>query len=263
MRFLLLLITISAVLPFEAAAQQFHGRAYDAMSSAPVATVLITNTRSGAMWVSDSSGGVVFTAYPGDVVTFSHPAYKVYKIKIATYQDDVSVGLERAPVQLEEVKVESPMVRFSRDSAFNRQYFRKELGYAGPQVKLETQGGIGASGLISELVLGLSGKKKYYKRFAEEMAMLEELRYAGIRYTPGLVSSLTGLDDSAATFFIARHPIPADFVRVASELELKQWVREQYRAQQKADSAGAPQQPARTETFDRPAARRDSVATER
>ena len=106
---------------------------------------------------------------------------------------------------------------------------------------------MGTSGLISELALAISGKKKYYKRFAAEMTMLEELRYSTIRYTPGLVTAQTGLDDSAANAFIIKHPIPAEFVRAASELELKMWVREQYRAQLRSDSVL--QGPQRTSGF--------------
>ena len=235
MRSFYLLLFLLTALPFCAFAQQFRGRVYDADNSGPIGTVLITNTHSGAMWVSDSIGNCAFTAYPGDVINFSHPAYKPFRLQIMGEQDVVSVGLSRAPVQLAEVQVLSPMARFQRDSAFNHQFFHKELGYTKSQVKMDYSGGVGTTGLISELALGLSGKKKYYKRFAEDMIMLEELRYSSIRYTPSLVATQTGLNDSAAAAFINRHPIPNDFVRVASELELKMWVREQYRAELAAE----------------------------
>jgi predicted PP-loop superfamily ATPase len=100
---------------------------------------------------------------------------------------------------------------------------------------MDYSGGIGTTGLISDLALGISGKKKYYKRFAAEMTMLEEMQYSSIRYTTSLVVAQTGLTDSAAAAFIVRNPIPLDFVRVASELELKMWVREQYRAELAAE----------------------------
>jgi hypothetical protein len=38
-----------------------------------------------------------------------------------------------------------------------------------------------------------------------------------------------GIDDSAALAFVDSHPVPYDFVRTASDLELKMWIREEYR----------------------------------
>lgn len=223
-------------------AQQFRGRVYDFTSNEAVSSVLVTNTTSGALWVSDSAGHVAFTAYPGDVITFRHAGYREAQWRIATYNDAVAVGLYKAPIELREIKVLSPMMKLQQEAAFNRQYFKKELEYAGSKPGLSVGGGsagagIGMSGLFSELALRASGKKKAYRRFADEMLFLEQMRYADIRYSPGMVRSQTGLDDSAAAIFIAQHPIPDDFVHAASELELKMWIREQYRGSLKADSA--------------------------
>jgi hypothetical protein len=243
MRVFLLLLLIHGALPFSAFAQQFRGQVYDAATSAPIGTVLVTNTRSGAMWVSDSAGNIAFTAYPGDVITFQHPAYKLDRITIVGYNDVVAVGLTKAPIQLAEVEVLSPMLQFKRDSAFNHQFFHKELGYVHSQIGIDnisgapgTGVGVGVGGVFSELALLISGKKKQYRRLEKEMLFLEQMRYSDIRYTPSLVAAQTGLNDSAANAFIVRHPIPDDFVRAASELELKMWVREQWRAELKADT---------------------------
>ncbi len=246
MRFLLPLLLAIGALPCSVYGQQFRGRIFDGASSRPLATVLVTNTRSGALWVSDSAGNIAFTAYPGDVVSFQHPAYHDRELRINSYEDPVSIALTKAPIQLAEVKVLSPLLRYRQDSIFNHQFFRKELGYASSKAEMNYSGGIGTSGLISELALSLSGKKKYYKRFAGEMAMLEELRYSSIRYTPEMVAAQTGLDDSAASAFILKHPMTNEFVRTASELELKMWVREQYRADQRRGIAAQHELPLAT-----------------
>jgi hypothetical protein len=221
------------MLPYLGVAQQHIGHISDELSGEPLRSVLITNTHSGALWLSDSGGNVAFTAYPGDVIRFSHPGYKEAKATITGYNDGVTIGLTRAPIELKGVTVESPLARFQRDTAFNHQYFHKELGYAHSQVRME---GMGASGLISELALRATGRKKAARRLEEEMLFLEGMQYSYIRYNAAMVTAQTGLKDTAAEAFIARHPIPNEYLQAASELELKQHIRDMYREELKADS---------------------------
>ena len=223
-------LLICFLIPVLGKAQEFHGKIFDEDSRQLLPGVLVTNTHSGALWISDSLGNIAFTAYPGDIISFHSIRYRDYELKIFGYSDIIRVGLVRAPVELAEVKVLSPMLRYKQDSIFNHQFFHKELGYANSKTKMNFSSGIGADGLVSELALWASGKKKYYRDFAKEMTMLEDMRYASIRYTTDMVMAQTGLSDSAASIFIVKHPIPDDFVRDASELELKMWVRNQYRA---------------------------------
>jgi hypothetical protein len=230
MRTLYSIILCTLVLPFSLAAQQFKGRVSDVESGLPIPMALITNTRSGSMWLSDSSGMCAFSAEPGDMLRIEHTAYKDYKLQIRSYEDLISIRMERAPIELKGVTVESPYTRFSRDSAFFRDYYHKEIGYSGSQIGMGNGGIVAVDGMFSELALVVSGKKKRAKRFAEDLQMLEEWRYQGIRYTPQLVMSQTGLDDSTANAFIVKHPMPSDLVRTGSELMLKSWVRDEYRA---------------------------------
>ncbi len=237
-RLLLLLLLLR---PLLCGAQQHYGRVYDAASFAPIGGVLVTNTRSGSLWLSDSSGKIAFTALPGDLVSFSNRYYKTVQITITTEQQTPAIALERAPIELAGVEILSPLAKYQRDSAFNRQFFHKELGYAHarPSVSVGASGsgpGVGAEGLVSQLALIASGKRKAARRLEEEMLYLEGLQYSAIRYTPWLVSSQTGLNDSAAAAFIMRNPIPNDFLRVASELELKMRIRELHRMEARLDS---------------------------
>lgn len=226
--FLLLLLSLSVQ------AQQHELRVFDAVSGQPLGPVLITNIRSGALWLSDSSGKGAFTAYPGDNVRISRSGYRTVELKITCYSEPEEAHLERAPIELKGVEVLSPYARFQRDSAFNHQFFRKELNYAHNQAHLSNiQGGtgfgIGFDGVISELALRLTGKRKAARRVVNNLYNLEDLQLNSIRYTPTLVKAQTGLNDSEAWRFILRHPIPNDFLRDASELELKQRIRDLYR----------------------------------
>ncbi len=221
-------------LPVFAWAQQHQLQAFDRVSGQPLGPVLITNLRSGALWLSDSSGKGAFTAYPGDIVRLSRSGYKEDEQKITGYSEPITAYLVRAPIELKGVEVLSPYARFQRDSTFNHQFFRKELSYAHNQAHLSSiQGGtgfgIGFDGVISELALRLTGKRKAARRVVNNLYYLEDLQLNSIRYTPTLVKTQTGLNDSEAWSFIRRHPIPNDFLRDASELELKQRIRDLYR----------------------------------
>ncbi len=235
---------IFLLLPLFGSAQQHRGRVSDGFTGEGLGSVLIANTHNNALWLSDSVGGMVFTAYPGDIIRFSHPGYKAAEVRISGYNDDVTIGLQRAPIELKGVEVLSPMARFKQDSALNRLVFRKQLGYAHSQIGMTSASagtgfGIGVGGIFSELALLASGKKKEARRFRDEMLFLEGMQFSNIRYTPSLVAAQTGLSDSASERFIVRNPIPSDYLRVASELELKQRIRDMYRDELKQDSLKA------------------------
>lgn len=228
-RFLSILI-LTTVLPVLLWAQQYKGRVVDASNGTPIASVLVRNLRTGSMWLGDSTGNVAFSAGPGDEIRFEHPSYNDFTLQIQTVADLIAVRMERTPIMLQGVEVISPYLRFSKDSAFMREYFHKEIGYSGTQVKLDMNGGVGTSGLISELALQLSGRKKRAKQFVQDLQMLEAWRYEAIRYTPELVMVQTGLDDSTARAFILKHPMPMDLLRSGSEMALKMWIRDEFRA---------------------------------
>lgn len=86
------------------------------------------------------------------------------------------------------------------------------------------------TGLISNVALLASGKKKAYRRLAKEMEYLERTHYSSIRYNADLVSALTGLDDRGASEFVMRNPLPDEFLQQASELELRMYIRDLYLA---------------------------------
>jgi len=228
------------LLPVTLQAQQHSVRAYDLVSGQGVGPVLIKNLHSGALWLTDSAGAGAFTAYPGDRVQFTCPGYRPTDISIRGYSEPVTVQFLRAPIALKEVEVLSPYKKFQQDSIFNHQLLRKEIQYAGGLARLDnisggTGFGIGFNGIFSELALRLTGKKKAAKEAVKSLMYLENLQLNSIRYTPGLVKSQTGLDDSAAWAFIRRHPISNDFLRDASELELKQYIRDLFRADLKEE----------------------------
>ncbi len=144
----------------------------------------------------------------------------------------------RAPreISLPTVTVLSDYAKLKRDSALRRVIYRKEIKDATSKVRIPWKEmkegrvkGFAVDGVFSELALRLSGKKKRYQRFLATMEADDEVRFAAVRYTPAIVSRVTGLPDSGARLFIARHPMPRAFAESAGELEFLQWIRDRQR----------------------------------
>jgi hypothetical protein len=173
----------------------------------------------------------VISARPGQSLQYKHTGYEAHRTRIGDLGTD-TIYLVRRIQALSEVTVISEEERFRRDSAERRQIYRKTLKDAGSKPSFEVGGGptgfgVGVSGLFTETALRLSGRKKAARKFERIMLQDERDRYTAIRYNPVLVSRVTGMSDSLAVAFVQRHPIPYDFVRQASDLEIKMWIREQ------------------------------------
>ena len=75
----------------------------------------------------------------------------------------------------------------------------------------------------------LSKKSKRIFKFQESFAYWEDQRFIDTRYTPDLVYEMTGLDDDSLAHFMNATPMPYDFARTASDLELKMWIRSRFK----------------------------------
>lgn len=207
-------------------------------SGEAISNVAISGLQSKGVWLTDSLGLVQIPAAETGPFRISHISFQTRILRPDTTSVFWTITLQPVPYSLEGVTVLSPMARFRRDSAFNHSFFRRELADA----KMKTgkklvfirsfrgvELGIEFDGLISNLALVASGKKAHYRGFARNIKRYEADRLATIRYTTTLVSEQTGLEEDSAYAFIASHPLDDDFLRSATELELKMRVREMYR----------------------------------
>jgi hypothetical protein len=132
--------------------------------------------------------------------------------------------------ELKEVKVRSPYAKLQEEAARNRLLYRKTLADAVFKPTLVPES-LGVDGLINNLALKISGKKKRALKFKQEMERNEQEDFSNIRYNKAVVMQVTGLDDSAAVVFIKQNPMPRDILVLAKELEFLQWIRDRYRRQ--------------------------------
>ncbi len=135
--------------------------------------------------------------------------------------------------ELGEVLVRPKYHQFQIDSAARMVIYHKVLGDVAmkPRVTISggTSAGLSMEGGISKLARIISGREKREKAFVRDFIDDQQYRFISLRYTPQLVEAMTGLAGDTASLFMAQNPMPYDYARTASDLEVKMWIRTQYR----------------------------------
>jgi hypothetical protein len=76
------------------------------------------------------------------------------------------------------------------------------------------------------------------KAFQERFKAGENQLFTDTRYNAAAVTALTGLEGASLSAFMNACPIPYDFVRTATDLEVKMWIRYNYRLWSEQQKAG-------------------------
>lgn len=136
--------------------------------------------------------------------------------------------------ELNEVLVRPKYHQFQFDSAERVVIYHKVLGDVAMKPRITISGGTSAGltmeGGISKLARIISGREKREKKFVQDFIADQQYRFISLRYTPQIVEAMTGLSCDTASLFMAQNPMPYDYARAASDLEVKMWIRTQYRA---------------------------------
>ena len=118
---------------------------------------------------------------------------------------------------------------FQKDSLEMTELYSKELSKKKINPSVSFGGGLIVSGLIGAPVQRLSRSYKRNKRFKENLKKDMEQKYIDTRYTPVLTSALTGLSGDSLGLFMNTYPMNYTFARTAGDLELKAWIRNNYK----------------------------------
>ena len=145
--------------------------------------------------------------------------------------------------ELNEVLVRPKYHQFQIDSAERMVIYHKVLGDVAmrPRVTIGggTTSGLTMEGGISKLARIISGREKREKKFVHDFIEDQQYRFTSLRYTPTLVEQMTGLSGDTVALFMAKNPMPYDYARTASDLEVKMWIRTQYRSWKAAQVAAS------------------------
>lgn len=206
---------------FAVNAQTMTGIIADAQTGIPLYGVTIVNTATQVSTYSDEDGAFTISAKTGEEVAFSFLGYKDGRRNMPPTAGTLKVRIELEPssIQLNEVVIRPDYTPYQidsvrRHSTYQRALARQKSNFMSP---------------VSMLAEKVNGRSKQLYNFQKNFNKWENERYIDSRYTPELVTKLTGLRGDSIGQFMTAHPMPYDYARAASDVELMMWIRYNYR----------------------------------
>ncbi|MDI9318919.1 MAG: hypothetical protein QM530_00455 [Phycisphaerales bacterium] len=210
--FLLVLMSIQAY------ALQWSGTITDADSKQPIQGVIITNTASQFFVLTDERGQFSIDGNVNDIVSFTRPGYRSETHIIIPGIEGIRLNFSMRLMsrELKEVIItQKYKTKYQIDSAERHAEQSRILARQKSNMPCT----------FSFLAERLSPKQRAIFRFQKNFAKMEKEQFADSRYSPEMVNTLTNLGGDTLAYFMRKYPVPYDYVRTATALELKMWVR--------------------------------------
>ena len=203
---------------FSVHGQTLKGTVVDGETLKPLHSVTIMNVVTGQTVTTDEQGYFSIPAAAGDAISFSYPGYHIIQ-RQATEAMNLQVALLPLTVRLPEYILRD-YTPFQKDSIELTTLYSKELNTKPIKPSFSSANGGGFSGLIGGPVQKLSKSYKQNKRFKQNFKKDMEQKYIDTRYTPLLVTTLTGFTGDSLAIFMNTYPMEYTFARAATDLEL-------------------------------------------
>lgn len=202
-------------------AQTLKGTVVDGESGRSLGTITVLNMTTQNYAYTNVIGQFTLPASAGDKVSFSREGYRTQFITVsADNMTALRIEMFKLSIQLEEFVYRPLYTPYQLDSMERKSTYQRALA--------REKGGSVMSP-VTALAELFSKRSKQIYRFQKSFNYWESQKFIESRYSAGLVEQLTGLKGDTLAYFINANPIPYDYARAASELELKVWIRERYR----------------------------------
>lgn len=202
--------------------------------------VQVSNTSEHTVTFTDDKGAFTLTASPGDTVKVSFTGYLQRALVLQGEAPSFfrRIALSKNLVAIDTVVINASLTPYQRDSLARRSLYKKKLEEKPAKFKRNKphplygglgQGNLSFNGPLSSFFQKRSKRYKRAKAFQERFLADERQRYTDSRYNAEAVRELTGLKDAALAAFMDTYPIPYDFARTATDIEVQMWIRYNYR----------------------------------
>ena len=185
--------------------------------------VTVFNARTQQGTTTSQTGLYTIFAEPGDPVIFSSIGYKTTQrpkppaVLVAT----MNITMEPASSELKEFTLRAGhLSKYQTDSIENRAIYKRTLLRKPPSP---------FNSPVSAIAEKFSKKAKMAYQFQQNFYAGETEKFIDTRYSPEMVGNLTGLTGDSIGHFMYAYPMPYDFAREATDLEVKMWVRNNYK----------------------------------
>jgi hypothetical protein len=133
----------------------------------------------------------------------------------------INVTMEPANNELEEVTIhKGKFTQYQLDSMERAEVYKIPLQRTHPNTIMNP---------VSAIAEKFNKKAKRTYEFQKVFAKGEQEKFIDTRYTPKLVTQLTGATGDTIGHFMYACPMPYDFARTCTDLELKMWIRSNYK----------------------------------
>ncbi len=204
-------------------AQSLQGVVTDAATGLPLFAVSVVNEKTQLGTTTDENGFYTLPANTGETIVFSYVGYKTQEhVKpISVIIATMNIKLQPATTQLKEFVFHGDKrSQYQIDSAERKVIYHTVLSRKPPSPFTSP---------VSAIAELFSKKAKMAYEFQKNFAIDEDNRFIDTRYTPALVTKMTGLTGDSVAHFMYAYPMPVMYAREASDLELKMWIRDSYK----------------------------------
>jgi len=222
--YILILLVVSPC----AHAQMMKGIIADGETNQPLYLVNIQDITNAQSAYSDEHGIYTISAKNGDLISFSFTGYHTIQ-RLATTDSTLHVLMFPLNVSLQEYVLHPEYTPYQKDSAQMAALYSDQLNTTPIKPGYSNANGGGFTGLIGSAVQKVSHSYKQKKKFKKNFINDEQQKYIDTRYTPELVTSLTGFSGDTLAMFMNKYPMEYKFARSATDLEMKVWIRDNYR----------------------------------
>jgi hypothetical protein len=218
--------------------QIIHGRIVNDNDAVPLAGVAIENlSNSSYNAISDNEGHYSITVKKGDSIKFTFLGF-FPRIVIFSGENEgwfSWIGMQPQHYVIDTIIIRKDVTEYQKDSLENREIYGKKVDYRPAKTQLPKLKELeaGKPFVIKAPISGFIEKRqKKYKRlkaFQQRYIETEMQRFIDSRYTPALVAELTQLSGDSISVFMQDYPMPYSFARAASDLEIKMWIKYNYK----------------------------------
>ena len=203
-------------------AQVLKGIVTEAQTGKPLSSVTVVNIATQQSVYTNEDGHFELPLSNSRQVIFSYVGYKTIQ-KYITDEDlnsSMRVAMPILRYELAELILRPNYTPYQLDSLHRRSVYSRTLAW-------KRTGSVMSP--FSFIADRLSHKSKQRYAFQKNFDRWEDNKFVDTRYTPQLVEALTGLTGDSIGYFMNANPMPSDYARTATELELKMWIRYYYR----------------------------------
>ncbi len=195
-----------------------RGKVYDSVSKSVLSPVSIENLRTHQGCFSNAQGEFALDAQLGDFLIFTHVGYnrKVVSLKVADDAKSLKVYMTVKTTSLKPVTIKRGPTEYQKDSTNRADVYKDAFDYQQQKSAMSP---------VTSIYQKFSKKYKNLRKFQDQIIDNEKQKFIDTRYTPELTTKMTQLEGDELASFMNQYPMDYDYARVATELEIKMWIK--------------------------------------